>query len=88
MDFNASFGPNYLHEDKIGSALEDILNFKIGMLEKQRDEIKEEVIKLYKKRKKENAPEEEIDKFIYTLLEKLELKNKFDPVIGKYVDEI
>ena len=88
MDFNASGEPNYLHEDKIGSALEEMLNFKIEMLEEQRDQIKEEVIKLYRKRKKENTSKEEIDKFIYILLEKLELKNRFDPVTGKYTDEI
>ena len=89
MDFNASSGEDYyLKDDQIDSALEDILNFKIKTLEKQRDEIKAEVVTMYKKRREENVSKEEIDKFICILLEKLELRNKWDPVIGKYVDEI
>ena len=88
MDFNASCGEDYLKDDQIDSALEDILNFKIKTLEKQRDEIKAEVVTMYKKRREENVSKEEIDKFICILLEKLELRNKWDPVIGKYVNEI
>ena len=89
MDFNASSGEDYyLKDDQIDSALEDILNFKIKTLEKQRDEIKAEVVTMYKKRREENVSKEEIDKFICILLEKLELRNKWDPVIGKYVNEI
>ena len=88
MDFNASCGEDYLKDDPIDSALEDILSFKIKTLEKQRDEIKAEVVTMYRKRREEKVSEEEINKFIYTLLEKLELKNKWDPVIGKYVNEI